>query len=905
MESFEGFETVNGQKILTLDYVQSLRDADRVKNNPLTIIAQRGAQERMLSQNVDILIGGGNRGGPLLVDTKVVTPFGYRRIDDLKAGDIISGLDGGMQRVIYKVNHGMLPSYKLKFIDGSEVIASSDHPWNIRRTCYATKKRHLNNGELRDDWHVWTTEMIVDFLKKRESGELKNGHIVVPLCEPVKFTNSQKRYGVDPYLLGVILGDGCITDNFVKYNNICITTDDAEIVGAFKEAGYDIHLRQKKNSIDYVFKAPDLVEILTKWKLAGHNASSKFVPRVFYYGTVEERFAILQGLMDTDGSIDKRGHCSYTTISEQLAKDVKYLVNSLGGLATISKGETFYNKDGVRVQCSDAYNVYIRIKDSHRIFRLARKKNLSTAYNGGISEYTRRIVGYEFVGMKECCCIRVSNPNSLFMVEDFIVTHNSKTYSLLLEGLRDCQNKNFNGVIFRKEKPDLRTIEETSESVYSQYGIYNRSDNKKEWLFYSGGKLKFNYYNDEYSEFKDRFQGHQYAYIGVDEITQMPYNKFKYILTCNRNAYGIRNRFFGTCNPDPDSWVRKFIAYWIDAETGLPIPERDGHIRYCFMDGDNPDSIYWGDSPEEVYEQCSEVMDEAWTQEMEDLGYDKARTLCKTVTFIKAGLTENLKLLESDPTYLASLAGQDEEQRMRDLAGNWNFKNAGDDMIKMQDLEEVFLNSHQVTEKPKDYASADIAFTGGDNLVMWHWKDFHIVDLFVCRADSRTVVAMVKEKLAEWGVLEENFTYDLNGIGQYFKGYFPDAVPFNNMAAPIAQSAKDEKGIKALYANLKSQCAYILYLKIKNKEISIDERLLDRKYSGNGFEKTPLRQILMKERKCFRRSEVSNDKGFALIKKSEMKKWVGHSPDFWESLLYRMIFEVSKRHKKVKGLWMC
>jgi hypothetical protein len=166
-------------------------------------------------------------------------------------------------------------------------------------------------------------------------------------------------------------------------------------------------------------------------------------------------------------------------------------------------------------------------------------------------------------------------------------------------------------------------------------------------------------------------------------------------------------------------------------------------------------------------------------------------------------------------------------------------------------------------------------------------------------------VGMVQEKLHEWGVPEERFTYDMNGVGQYFKGFFPDAIPFNNMGAPISQSIKDEKGVKSLYANLKSQCAYLLYMKIKEREISFDQDLLDRKYSGDGFEKNPLRQILMKERKCMRRAESSNDRGFALIKKGEMKKYVGHSPDFWESLIYRMIFELSKKHKKVKGLWMC
>ena len=479
----------------------------------------------------------------------------------------------------------------------------------------------------------------------------------------------------------------------------------------------------------------------------------------------------------------------------------------------------------------------------------------------------------------------------------------SKTFSLLLEGLYDCYDSHFNAIIFRREKPDLDGIIDVHDQVYSQYGTYNRSDNDKAWYFNNGGKLKLNYYNDEFEDFKKRFQGHQYSYIGVDEITQMPYNKFKYMLTCNRNAYGIRNRFIGTCNPDPDCWVRIFIDWWI-GEDGYPIKERDGVLRYCFMDGDDPHSIYWGDSKQEVYEQCKHIIDPLWSDKYAELGYNKVDMFIKSVTFVKAALEDNVKLLSSDPTYVANLAGQDEEQRMRDLDGNWNWKNTGSDLIKMADLEQVFNNSQQEGDGVRR-ASCDIAFTGGDNLVMWLWEGNHILDLYVCRTDSRIVVATVKEKLAEWGVLEENMTYDLNGIGQYFKGYFPSAMPFNNMAAPIAQNSNDAKGIKYLYANLKSQCAYIFYKMILSQEISIDNRLLEKKYSGNGYENRPLRDILMKERKCFRRAVSSEDKGFALIKKSEMKRIVGHSPDFWESLFYIVIFQLHKnKHKKPKGLWM-
>ena len=247
---------------------------------------------------------------------------------------------------------------------------------------------------------------------------------------------------------------------------------------------------------------------------------------------------------------------------------------------------------------------------------------------------------------------------------------------------------------------------------------------------------------------------------------------------------------------------------------------------------------------------------------------------------------------------------KDEEERMRDLEANWNWKAAGDDMIKMEDLDEIYDNAEQIGDG-KRRASADIAFTGGDNFVMWLWEGWHCKDLVVLRLDPKTLVSVVEAKLREWGVEECNFTYDMQGIGQYFKGFFKDAVPFNNQAAPIAQSHQEEEGIKYLYKDLKSQCAFLFYKMIKEKQISIDSALLERKYSGNGFDKVPLRQILQKERKMLRRDENSDDRGFKLLPKKIAKKYVGHSPDFFESWFYVMIFSLTKKkNKKVKGLWM-
>lgn len=108
---------------------------------------------------------------------------------------------------------------------------------------------------------------------------------------------------------------------------------------------------------------------------------------------------------------------------------------------------------------------------------------------------------------------------------------------------------------------------------------------------------------------------------------------------------------------------------------------------------------------------------------------------------------------------------------------------------------------------------------------MWLWEGWHCRDLVVLRMDPKTLVSVVEAKLREWGVEECNFTYDMQGIGQYFKGFFKDAVPFNNQAAPVAMNHQEEEGIKYLYKDLKSQCAFLFYKMIKEKQISIDSSL--------------------------------------------------------------------------------
>lgn len=472
-----------------------------------------------------------------------------------------------------------------------------------------------------------------------------------------------------------------------------------------------------------------------------------------------------------------------------------------------------------------------------------------------------------------------------------------KSFALLLDALNDVNKRGFRSIIMRKEIGDLSDLIETSRNIYSEFGIYNRSKGDMTWNFKSGGWLQFGYYADSYADFHDRYQGKQYCYIGIDEITQMEFDKFKYIMTCNRNASYLRNRLIGTCNPDPDSWVARFIDWWLDDE-GYPIPQRDGAIRYCFMDGDNVSSIVWGDSREEVYRQCKSTID-AISRGFEEFG-DPKELFIKSVTFIAGRLADNKQLMRSDPSYLANLANQSEEQRARDLEGNWKYKSVGEEMIKLDALEKFFEHPMNIGDK-KPFASCDIAVDGGDNLVLCLWQGSelnYLADIFVCRMNSKETLIAVKGKLEEWGVPETNFTYDLNGLGQLFKGFFPNAVPFINNAAV-------EERFKYVYANQKSQAAYMFARKIVDGELSINPSLLDQRYSGNGYENLPLRLILTNERRVIRADKDNTDRGFALPKKAVMKRLIGHSPDFIEAMLMAMIFLIKKKKRTIKGLgWL-
>lgn len=229
-----------------------------------------------------------------------------------------------------------------------------------------------------------------------------------------------------------------------------------------------------------------------------------------------------------------------------------------------------------------------------------------------------------------------------------------KTYALLLEPLRHINNKDFAAVIFRKNANQIFTtggLWDNSFTIYPAVGGRPVKTPKPYWRFPSGMKVGFNHLETE----KDllSWQGSQIAMIAFDELTHFSKQIFFYMLSRNRSTCGVRPYIRCTTNPDSESWVAEFIEWWIDQDTGYPIPDRSGVIRYMVKKNEQ---IMWGDTAEELVDEDTPITD------------------IKSVTFIPSTLQDNKILMEKDPGYLANLKALPLVDRERLLSGNWKIR---------------------------------------------------------------------------------------------------------------------------------------------------------------------------------------------------------------------------------------
>ena len=240
-----------------------------------------------------------------------------------------------------------------------------------------------------------------------------------------------------------------------------------------------------------------------------------------------------------------------------------------------------------------------------------------------------------------------------------------KSWALLYEPLRHVNNPNFGAVIFRSSMTQIREeggLWDAAMKLYKPFpGTRPIKSPKPYWRFPSGSKISFRQISRDEDVYD--WQGTEIPLIEFDELTHFSRFQFFYMLSRNRSTCGVRPYIRASCNPDADSWVAGFLQWWWDPETGYPIPERSGVIRYM---GRINEDIVWGGTPEEVVEAADRAGYEV-SLEPEDI---------KSVTFIASTITDNQVLLKADPGYLANLKALPLVERERLLYGNWKIKAA-------------------------------------------------------------------------------------------------------------------------------------------------------------------------------------------------------------------------------------
>lgn len=414
--------------------------------------------------NIIVVAGTPNSGKALRNNTPILTPTGWMPIEDSDIGDVIYGRSGAPEKVTGVYPQGLRKCYRFVFNDRSWIDSDEDHLWSLM-TSYQMHKKTTGRGNPNLQFNKWIKMTTAQIVSKYGIGKIPsaakrpkfrgNGPIYYPL----------KKVPIPPYIMGLLLGDGCFSKNEIPK----ITTTDTEILDAFVSAGFDLRYSKK-----FSYRIQKIKPHIIKLGLNGKRAWEKFIPGKYLFNDVSVRLAVLKGLMDSDGSVCAAGNTiEFCSTSERMAYEVQFLVRSLGGRATVVESESYYTYKGEKLQGRNRYRVTIKI--NLKVFNLRRKRIRQKHFKKPLE---KKLVAISWIGEHETTCISTSAEDGLFIAKDFIVTHNSALmYNIIKENRHDWDVHLFNS---ESDAGELRErLDKFDDISIDQWGIkaYQRSGN--------------------------------------------------------------------------------------------------------------------------------------------------------------------------------------------------------------------------------------------------------------------------------------------------------------------------------------------------------------------------------------------------------------------------------------------
>lgn len=369
------------------------------------------------------LVMGAGKGHP--DGTAILTPSGYVNVEDLRVGDSVVGSDGLPTKVTGVYPRGVQPCFRVSFNDGTSTVVDADHLWYVESPadrCSNRRGKVLATWMLATDDHTEAGQCpggkrFATYFRDRHG----NNRWSIPIGSPPQF--GQVDLPIDPYTLGVILGDGSIKPSSVIVH--CHADDAHEMSGLVHGAG-----DPRPAGSCWQFSIYDLLPKLRELRLMGAKTYTKFIPHAYLTASPAQRLALLQGLMDTDGYSGKRGTVEFVSVSQHLAEGVAYLARSLGAYAYLRRKQTSCTYNGSVVP-GVAWRVTFKMDQVP--FRLSRKV---AAYRSPVKyRGVRVITNVEPVPPRATTCISVAATDQLYVIHDFIVTHNTVTTLAALDRL--------------------------------------------------------------------------------------------------------------------------------------------------------------------------------------------------------------------------------------------------------------------------------------------------------------------------------------------------------------------------------------------------------------------------------------------------------------------------------------
>ncbi len=405
-------------------------------------------QERYLhlieTKDMIFSLGSAGTGKAQPLDANILTPDGWVKMGDLKVGDTISAQGYGSNKVLAIHPQGEKQIYKITFRDGRVVECCADHLW--KTFIYARKPQ-------------WKIEKTSDIISKLKMPSLTNRIYI----EHIDVVDTKEDYGfyIHPYILGFLIGDGGLTlgdgrftttDQFIvdKINNLL---PKASLATKTPSGKYSYNIINKKRSNENL--------ISTEIRKLGLNKTSYYKSIPHHYidnASKSQKIEILQGLFDADGYVGKKGNVSYCTVSEKLAYQIQNLIWYLGGQCKIKETYKFYSdKNGNKKRGALTFILGVRLSNPEILFTLPRRRERAEKYHQYRNCFRLKVVSVEESRTAKAQCITVSNPNSLYITDNYIVTHN--TYTATAWAADALRNKEYNKLII------TRPIVEAGESL--------------------------------------------------------------------------------------------------------------------------------------------------------------------------------------------------------------------------------------------------------------------------------------------------------------------------------------------------------------------------------------------------------------------------------------------------------